>query len=193
MLEFEPLCALDTNVLPEPLLVAIELRGGGKRAVGHHRKQRPLDVELEPPAAEYLTDHLAHAEAAPEVLQHIEIPVAVGLDELPDRVLSDDFLGGATAENAVRKPPQPLGRLAILGAATVVDDLDLRALVLRVPEVLGQLQVGEHRAVSALLPRFAQIHVSNDTRVLCSNKALSHQPMYLGYFARTGRVPRITH
>src|SRR5262249_36506076 len=90
VLELERLGALDTNVLPEPLLVTVKLGRWSQRPVGHHGEQRSLDVEPEVPPAQHFADHPVYAEAAPELLQHIEIPVAIGLDEPPERVLGDD-------------------------------------------------------------------------------------------------------
>src|SRR5215469_15316501 len=135
----------------------------------------------------------ARSTSNPKCLRPIEIAVAIGLNEPPERVLGDDLLGGPRTHNTVRQPAQPLCGLALLGAAAVVDDLDLGTLALGVPEILGQLQVGEHRAVSALLPRFAQIHVSEYTCIRRTDKALSSKSMYLGFFARTCCRLRITY
>src|SRR5271166_2172455 len=85
----------------------------------------------------------------------------------------------AAAQDAAPQASQPLCRGGIIGAAAVVDDLDLRALLVGIPDVFGELQVGQDRAVGSLLPRFAQIHVSKDTRMSSPEQAVSRPSMYL--------------
>ncbi len=51
--------ALEMNLFLEPLLVAVELRGRRARPVCHHRKQRPLDVEVELASTADLRDDFA--------------------------------------------------------------------------------------------------------------------------------------
>ena len=115
VLKIELLCTVDVGVFAEPLFVTIKLGGRSECPVGHHGEQRTLDVEPEPPLANNLVDHLVDAKAAPEVLQHVEIAVAVGLNELPGRVVGDNLLGGTAPQGAVRQATQPLGGLAIFG------------------------------------------------------------------------------
>ena len=65
------------------------------------------------------------------------------------------------AQNALGQPTQPLGNRGIVGAPAIAQNAGLGAALLGVPDVLGQLQVGDHAAVGPLLLGFAQIHMPN--------------------------------
>ena len=85
--------------------------------------------------------------------------------------------------DAARQAPQPLGGLGIVGAAAVVQDAHPRALLRRIPLVLGDLQVPEPGAVGALLRGLEQVlelegdtlHVVERFRVDTDNNTLARE------------------
>jgi hypothetical protein len=54
---------------------------------------------------------------------------------------------------------------------------------LRVPRALGQLQMGNHRAIGSLLMGFTQIHVREDKGRHTTLSRLILISMYLGFLA----------
>src|ERR1019366_4723642 len=94
------------------------------RALGDHRKQRPLDLKVKLACATDLLNHLTDAQPLPQLPEHVQIPVRPSIHYLPRRVLSDDFFRRAAAQNAARQALEPLGAGRIIGAAAVVEDLD---------------------------------------------------------------------
>ena len=61
------------------------------------------------------------------------------------------------------------------------------------PQVRGQLQVGQARTVGVLLSRLAQVHVRNRTRIYKPRKAYNCLSMYLGVFGQNARLAHVTH
>jgi hypothetical protein len=182
MLEREGVGPLDAHVLGEPALVAVELRARGTEPVRHHGEQRPLDRELELALAELLFEDLRDAEASPQVLEDVDGPVGPGVGESSSRVEGEDLVGRAPAQDAAREPSQPLGDLGIVGPPAVVDDAHPGALALRVPDVLGELEVGQVGPVGAFLPGLAQIHLRNGIPASTCTTRTKFQTMYLCIF-----------
>ena len=94
----------DFDVLAQPLFVAVQLGTRCQRPVGHHREQRPLDLEAQPPRSRLLGDDLTDAQPLPQRLQGIDIAVRPGAYQAPAAVLGHDLLRRATAQNALGEP-----------------------------------------------------------------------------------------
>jgi hypothetical protein len=69
VLQLERGRTLQMHLFREPLLVAVELRAGRAGAIGPHRKQRPLDIEVEFPTAADVRDDLVDPQPPPQLLQ----------------------------------------------------------------------------------------------------------------------------
>jgi len=145
--QFEPFRAGDADIFLEPLLMAVELRGGGAGAVGDQGEQGPLQVESEAPAGGLPLKDGADAEAIPDRFQGVHIAVGPGAVQAPRAPGSNDLLRRTAPQNAFGQAPQALGGVGIIGATAVVDDLGLRTPLVGVPDVLRQLQVGDDAAV----------------------------------------------
>ena len=65
-----------------------------------------------------------------------------------------------------------------------MDDANARALLARVPDVLGNLEAVKHGAVGALVFGLAPVHVPNDTRPIIDTHELVLRYMYLCNFNR---------
>ena len=61
------------------------------------------------------------------------------------------LLGGAPPQDAAGQAPETLCDVWIIRASTIMDNTDFRALVPGVPHALGQLQMGNGRAISPFL------------------------------------------
>ena len=82
-----------------------------------------------------------------------------------------------------RQSPEPLDGLLVVGPSAVVEDAHPGALPDRVPDVLGDLQVGQRAAVDALLGGLAEVHVSKDMdlyRMMSRRQAQNHVSMISG-------------
>lgn len=180
VLQRQRLRAGDPDVLAQPLLVAVQLRTRCQRPVGHHREQRTLDIEAQPPRRCLLVDDFANTQPLPQRFKRIDIPIGPGADQAPSAVLGDDSLGRAAAQNTLGEPAQALDDRLIIGTPTVAHNAGLGAALLSVPDILGQLQVGDHAAVGALLLRFAQIHVPNAIDRIALSSRHTGLSMYLG-------------
>ena len=61
------------------------------------------------------------------------------------------------------QPPEPCRHVGVIGASAIIDNTDLGALLLGVPDAFGKLQMGEDRAIGPLLMGLTQIHVRKNT------------------------------
>lgn len=168
VLQRERLSADDAHLLNEPLAEAVELGGRGAGAVRYHREQRTLNWEVEAASSDNLLDDLGDPEPCPQRLERVDIPVGPGVDHLPVWVLGHDLLGRGTAQDAPGESAQALGDLRVFGTTAAVEDAGLGAALVRVPDALGKLQVGDHRAVGTLLAGLTPIHVREDTGISLS-------------------------
>ncbi|MBK7237581.1 MAG: hypothetical protein IPI02_18885 [Sterolibacteriaceae bacterium] len=183
VLQRQCLRAGDPDVLAQPLLVAVQLGTGCQRPVGHHREQRPLDIEAQPPRPRLLVDDLANAQPLPQRLQRIDVAIGPSADQAPVAVFGHDSLGRAAAQDALGEPAQPLDDCLVIGTPTVVQNAGLGAALISVPDILGQLQVADHATVGALLLGFAQIHVTNVIDGIALPSRHTGLSMYLGISA----------
>ena len=188
VLESEPLGALDTHLLGQPLLVAVELRDGCANPVGHHREQGPLDREPELAPSHHLGDRLGNPESTPQRLQHVDLAVGPGIDEPPARILGDDVLGRTTAQDTVCKSAKAFGDGGIIGPPEAVHDLYPRALLVRIPDVLGELEVLEGGTVGTFLSRGAQVHVSDNTT---SHRSMQYYPAIPCIYVLGRQIPDV--
>jgi len=196
VLQRQPLGAGDARVFLQPLFVAVELGGRRADAVGHHRKERPLDVKAQPPGAGLSVEDLSDTQALPQRLQHIEVAIGPSAHQAPVGAIGHDLLGRAAAQDTLCQPAQPLDDRFILGASTVAKDARLGAALLGIPGVLGKLKVGDDTAVGAFLLGLTQVHVPNARNCTPWLSRHSGQSMYLWLCGRTGarlsRNQRIT-
>ncbi|MBK7237585.1 MAG: hypothetical protein IPI02_18910 [Sterolibacteriaceae bacterium] len=125
VLQRQRLRAGDPDVLAQPLLVAVQLRTPCQRPVGHHREQRALDIEAQPPRRRLLGEDLADAQPLPQRFKRIDVAVGPGADQAPVAVLGDDSLGRAAAQNALGKSAQALCNGGIVGTPEVTQNAGL--------------------------------------------------------------------
>ena len=163
VVQFQRFGAGDLHVLAQPLFVAIEPRGRGAGPVGHHGEQGALDGKAELALTEHVNNDRVDAELPPDRLQHIDIAIRPRIEEPPVRLRRHDVLGAAAPQDAVGEAFEPFGDGWIVGAPAVVDDSGLGTLLLGVPDVLGDLEVGEGGAVGAFLSGQSQVHVPDYT------------------------------
>ena len=88
------------DLLPQPLLVAVQLRAPGAGPVGHHGEQRALQREIELARVERLGDDFGDPQPLPERLQHIEIAIGPGIDQPPARIQGHDLFRRTTLQDA---------------------------------------------------------------------------------------------
>ena len=182
----------DLHVLAKPLFVAIQLRGRGAGPVGHHGEQGALDGKVELALTDHVSNDLVDAEMPPDRLQHIDIAIGPRIEEPPVRLRSDDVLGAAAPQDAVGEAFEPFGDGRIVGASAVVDDPGLGTFLFGVPDVLGDLEVGEGGAVGAFLSGQSQVHVPDYTPVGPRKSIVLCQSMYLCISGSEPNFRRIT-
>src|SRR5262244_4028869 len=141
MVQIERVRARNADVLTQPLLITVEFGAGGTGAVGHHGKKGAFDSEVEFAALELVRDDVGEAQA-----------------------LHKRF-GITFFEDTASELSQAFRRLGILSAATIVDNADFRALLMRIPHALDQLKMRDEGAISTFLTGFTHIHVRKNKEV----------------------------
>ena len=193
VVQFQRFGAGDLHVLAQPLFVAIQLRGRGAGPVGHHGKQGALDGKVELALTEHVSNDLIDAQMPPDLLQHINIAIRPRIEEPPVRLRRHDVLGATAPQDAVGEAFEPFGDGRIVGAPAVVDDSGLGTLLFGVPDVLGDLEVGEGGAFYAFLSRQSQVHVPDYTPVGPRKFIVLCQSMYLCISGSEPNFQRTTH
>lgn len=127
------------------------------RPVRDHGQERALEGLARAVPSREIGDHLVDPELAPDRIDGVDRAVGPGVADPHAGLGRDRFLTREHAEDALREALES-GAIELVGAAEVVDHLGNGAALLRVPDVLGELVVLDHRAVRVLAPRGAQIH-----------------------------------
>ena len=100
---------------------------------------------------EKLADELGQPDLSPQVFQNIDVAVGPSVEHAQRRVLGGELFGRAALQDASGEAAQPFGGLGVVAAPAAMEDAYAGALLARVPDVLGDLQVAQHRAIDALL------------------------------------------
>src|SRR5262249_36330843 len=126
-------------------------------------------------------DDIGKAQSLPQRFQDVERTIGPGIDQAPlGRVLHNLF-GLTFFEDTAGEVSQALRGLGILGSAAIVENAYLRALFLRIPHALGQLQMSDKGAISSFLMGFTQVHVHKDKEQKPLMSSQICKSMYLGF------------
>jgi hypothetical protein len=127
-------------------------------------------------------DDVGEAQALPQRFQDVERAIGPGIEQAPrGRVLHHRF-GLTCFEETASELPQAFRRFGILDTATVVEKADLRALFVRIPHALDQLQMRDEGAVSTFVTGFTYVHVRKDEEVKSLMASQIYTSMYLGFW-----------
>jgi hypothetical protein len=96
-------------------------------------------------------NNVGNPEPTPERLEDIEIAIRPRIHQAPVRLLCHDLLRGTPPQDTACQPPEPCRHVGVIGASAIIDNTDLGALLLGVPDAFGKLQMGEDRAIGPLL------------------------------------------
>ena len=152
----------DQHVLVDPAGGG-QLRRRGQRPVRDQGEQHPLGALVPPAPFEQATRLLRDPEPRPQGIQGPGAAERAGLGEL--QAVGGRGQGRFRVEEPGDGRDQALERLAVRGvlAAEVVDDPHRRPALLRVPDVVGELEVADLRAVLVPPWRRPQVHGLEDT------------------------------
>src|SRR6516225_3984197 len=142
MMERQRLGPHDPHVLPQPLFVTVQFGTRRARPIGHHRKQRALHGEVQLPVRHMARDHVGNPEPTPERLEDIEIAIRPRIHHAPGRLLRHDLLRGTPPQDTARQPLEPFRHVGVIGASTIIDNTDFRALLLGVPDAFDESHAG---------------------------------------------------
>src|SRR5262249_19690467 len=87
---------------------------------------------------------------------------------------------------------QAFHRLGILSTAAIEENADLRALFMRIPHALDQLQMRDGGAISAFLTGFTQVHVRENKEAKSPMSSQIYKSMYLGFCRDVSMAIRIS-
>src|SRR5215216_3354304 len=181
MMEIERVRALNADILTQPWLIAGELGAGRTGSVGHHGKESPFDREIEFAALELLGEDVGEAQALPQRFQDVERAIGPGIDQAPRGGVLHHRFGITFFEDTASKVSQAFRRFGILSSAAIVENADLRALFVRIPHALDQLQMRNEGAISTFLTGFTHVHVRKDKEATSLMSSQISTSMYLGF------------
>ena len=143
-----------------------KLRVGCKRPVGHHGEDRPLDRRGELAIRNRAGENVLDSDPLPQFPQKVRSAHRTRGDESQGAVAARSRKGCRGFERILggEEPAQALhqaldgGDIQFLLAPEVVDDLGFGVSLLRVPDVVGELKVGDDRTVGVLAGYLPDIH-----------------------------------
>src|SRR5262245_61473905 len=192
MVQIERVRALNADVLTQPLLITVEFGAGCTGAVGHHGKKGAFDSEVAFAALELVRDDGGEAQALPQRFQDIERAIGPGIDQAPLGGVLHNRFGITFFEDTASELSQAFHRLGILSTAAIEENADLRALFMRIPHALDQLQMRDGGAISAFLTGFTQVHVRENKEAKSPMSSQIYKSMYLGFCRDVSMAIRIS-
>jgi len=160
----EAAAAFDRDPLGDPL-GAGQLAARLQCPLGDQREQHPLDrLAVQAPAGRDPTDRRADPKSFPDPVQRPSPTQVAGVQHLDvgARGGAHRLLRGQEPRDRRHQPRQGLP-VDLLSPTKVVDHLRDRVPGPRVPLVVRQLKVGNHRPVPVRPPRLPQIHAHHST------------------------------
>jgi len=153
------------HVLVDPLDHAA-LRVGSKRPVGYHGEDRPLHGRGELAIRNRAGEHSLDSDPLPQFPQKVRPTHRTGPDEAQGAVAARSRKGRRGFERILggEEPAQALhqtldgGEIQLLLPAEIVDDLGFGVSLLRIPDVVGELKIGDDRTIGVLAGYLPYIH-----------------------------------
>src|SRR5262245_21824248 len=191
MMQIERVRSRNADILTQPLFITVEFRTGRTSPVGHHRKESSFDREIEFAALELLRDDVSETQSLPQCFQDVEWAIGPSIDQAPLGGVLHNLLGITLFEDTAGEVSQTLRCFGILGAAACVENADLRALFVRIPHALGQLQMRDEGTIGAFLTGFTQVHVRKDKESKPHMSSVIYKSMYLGFWREVSMSIRL--
>jgi hypothetical protein len=150
--------------LLEPTLIEAQLAVRGQGPVRHQQEGRLSQQDRGGPPGGGPAHLLAQAQAVPEGTKEVEAAILLGPldgDGLAEgfglRFQADQIIRAGDAEDALGQAAYGLD-IEVLLTAEVVDDAGLGALLLGIPDTLGELEVADGGAVAVVTLGGAYVH-----------------------------------
>jgi hypothetical protein len=151
-METDVLSFRKVNVFSHPSLITSQFRAGSQTPVGHHGKNGSLQRS----GSVLGLDNLADSQVLPDFPYDIEGAVLPGIFKLPSFLHAHPIFRRLSPDASDKLPEAVNG--PVIGTAQGADDMHPGPSFIFIPDIFGDLEVGDGSPVGVVAGDFAEIH-----------------------------------